>query len=136
MRLRLTPTLFVTGLLLSRPSAEAQRFYPDDPIQRDNDNLDTPEKPASIELGDLYDRVSHITKDFGSSEIGSEARNVNTLDEVPDSNWFTKSPRNQPHESRRAQARLPCRPSAKPQRDLDRLQRQEPGIDAGVRDPR
>ena len=87
--MRLTPILFVAGLLLSRPNAQAQKFYPDDPIQRDNDSLDTPEKPASIELGDLYDRVSHITKDFGSSEIGSEARNVNTLDEVPDSNWFT-----------------------------------------------
>ena len=87
--MKLTPTLFVAGLLLSRPSAEAQKFYPDDPIQRDNDTLDTPEKPAAIELGDLYDRVSHIAKEVGSSEIGSEARNVNTLDEVPDSNWFT-----------------------------------------------
>ncbi len=87
--MRLAPRLFVAGLLVSHPSAQAQRFYPDDPIQRDDDSLDTPEKPAGIELGDLYDRFSHITNDFGSSEIGSEARNVNTLDEVPDSNWFT-----------------------------------------------
>lgn len=64
-------------------------FYPDDPLRADRDHLDTPVRPAEIELSDLYDRFSHIISDVGSTPIGSEADNVNTLDEVPDSSWFT-----------------------------------------------
>ena len=105
--MRLTLTLFVAGLLLSRPSAEAQKFYPDDPIQRDNDTLDTPEKPAAIELGDLYDRVSHI---------GQRSRLLRDRQRGPKRQHFGRGPRQQlvyqsargePHESRRAQARRP-----------------------------
>ncbi|HSR67115.1 MAG TPA: hypothetical protein VLU25_04180 [Acidobacteriota bacterium] len=64
------------------------KFFPDDPLWKDEDNIDVPEKPAEIELSDLYDRFSHTFHDFGSEEWG-EADNVNTLDEVPDSSWFT-----------------------------------------------
>ena len=37
----------------------------------------------------MYDRFGHIAHDFGKSPIGSEAKNVNTLDEVPNNTWFT-----------------------------------------------
>lgn len=70
-------------------SVRAQTFYPDDPLRVDDDKLDTPTRPAAIELSDLYDRFGHIFKDLGASEHGSEAANVNTLDEVPESSWFT-----------------------------------------------
>ncbi len=84
-----TTKWLLAALLLVRGSAEAQKFFPDDPIKRDSDNVDTPQMPATLDLGDLYDRMSHIARDVGASPIGSEARNVNTLDEVPNSNWFT-----------------------------------------------
>lgn len=79
---------FVVVLLLP-VALEAQKFYPDDPLLRDDALVDVSEKPAEIELSDLYDRLGHIFKDWGASPIGSEAKNVNTLDEVPDSGWFT-----------------------------------------------
>ncbi len=79
---------FVAALLLP-VALEAQKFYPDDPLARDDELVDTPEKPTEIELSDLYDRLGHVFKDWGASPIGSEASNVNTLDEVPDSSWFT-----------------------------------------------
>ncbi len=77
-------------LLLSFGSSlQAQKFYPDDPLTEDNDRLDTPAKPAEIELSDYFDRFGHMFHDFGASPMGSEAQNVNTLDEVPNSSWFT-----------------------------------------------
>ena len=79
--------LFLLGLVAAW--VEAQKFYPDDPVLVDNDKLDVPVKPREIELSDMYDRFGHMFKDWGASPIGSEAKNVNTLDEVPDSSWFT-----------------------------------------------
>ena len=70
-------------------SLPGQKFYPDDPLVVDDDKLDVPEKPAEIELSDMYDRFGHMFKDWGASAIGTEAANANTLDEVADSSWFT-----------------------------------------------
>ncbi len=75
--------VFLSSLL------EAQKFYPDDPLLADNDKLDVPEKPEEIELSDMFDRFGHMFHDFGASSIGTEVTNVNTLDEVPNSSWFT-----------------------------------------------
>ena len=79
----------VMVLFMGAQSTETPRFLPDDPLKKDDDRLDTPVKPASVEFSDLYDRLGHIAHDFGQSPIGSEAVNVNTLDEVPDNVWFT-----------------------------------------------
>lgn len=67
---------------------QAGKFYPDDPLLADDDKLDVPDKPEELELSDMYDRFGHMFKDWGSSPHGSQASNVNTLDEVPDSSWF------------------------------------------------
>jgi len=64
-----------------------RRFFPDDPLRVDRDIRDVPATPAPIELSDLYDRFRHIISLPGSPDRG-EARNVNTLDEVPDSAWY------------------------------------------------
>ena len=74
--------------LLGSAEAQQPKFYPDDPVLMDHDNLDVPEEPAEIELSDMFDRFGHIVADLGSPEL-TEAENVNTLDEVPDSSWFT-----------------------------------------------
>jgi hypothetical protein len=73
---------------LAVASAQQPRFYPDDPLLVDNDRLDVPDQPAGIELSDLFDRFGNIVTDLGSKEL-TEAENVNTLDEVPNSSWFT-----------------------------------------------
>jgi len=55
----------------------------------DNDRLvDVVQEPEEIELSDLYDRFGHIFVSLGDPDF-SEARNVNSLDEVPDSSWYT-----------------------------------------------
>jgi len=84
--------LLVTGLVFfiwgAAPS-KAQKFRSDDPLRSDDDRLDTPVQPARISLSDMYDRFGHMFHDFGESPIGTDVVNVNTLDEVPDSAWFT-----------------------------------------------
>ena len=74
-------------LCLLCTSAQAQRFLPDDPIPKDPDDLNI-EKPARIELSLSYDMIQNS---FGLDEAGEllRAQNINTLDEVPDSSWFT-----------------------------------------------
>jgi len=66
-----------------------QRFHASDPLWIDNDQLiDVSEEPEEIELSDLYDRFGHIFKELGDPHF-SEAMNVNSLDEAPDSSWYT-----------------------------------------------
>jgi hypothetical protein len=45
-----------------------------------------PDEPAALELSDMFDRLGHIFAEVG--EGSGEAQNVNTLDDVPDGNWF------------------------------------------------
>ena len=73
--------LFTTGL------AYAQKFYPDDPIQVDRDNIPIP-KPAELELSSTYDVLENSFVNKLEGPI-PRAVNVNTLGEVPDSSWFT-----------------------------------------------
>jgi hypothetical protein len=75
-------------LLLVATPPEERRFYPDDPVRVDRALVDVPEKPEELELSDLYDRFSHIAKDLGASPLGTEAQDVNTLDEAMDGPWF------------------------------------------------
>ena len=65
-----------------------QKFYSDDPIKDDHDNLPI-DPPATIELSATYDLLSNT---FAAPELEQpipRAMNVNTLGEVPNSSWFT-----------------------------------------------
>src|SRR5215203_2417330 len=65
---------------------EGRRFYSDDPAWRDGDMRDIP-PVAGFDLSKSYEFV-HET--FGETvKSHGRALNVNTLDEVPDSSWFT-----------------------------------------------
>jgi hypothetical protein len=65
---------------------EGRRFYADDPVWRDGDMRGIP-PVAEFDLSKSYEFV-HET--FGESvKSRGRALNVNTLDEVPDSSWFT-----------------------------------------------
>lgn len=74
-------------LLLSMPPEE-KKFYADDPVGVDSVLLDVPVKPEELELSDMFDLLSNTFKDFGKSPLGTEAQDVNTLDEVIDGPWF------------------------------------------------
>ena len=78
----------VAACLAVTAAAQHPKFFPDDPVRIDDDQLDVEARPAEIELSDLFDRFGNILVDLGAKEP-TEAQNVNTLDEVPDSAWFT-----------------------------------------------
>lgn len=89
------PQGVVAALLLIMPLAAVAwsqtvlgpRFYPDDPIQADNDQLDSGPVQAD-ELGQWYDFLSNQFGDPADGDDGP-ALNTNTLGQVPDSSWFT-----------------------------------------------
>jgi hypothetical protein len=68
-------------------TSAGQKFYPDDPIWRDPETQDASAvKP--IDLSEGYDFIENTFLDAGD-ETPRRAVNVNTVDEVPDSSWFT-----------------------------------------------
>ena len=77
------------GLWLAAGAGQAatQRFYPDDPLWLDPETQDA----AGVRPIDLSDRYDVVENSFlGAGErVSRRAANVNTLDEVPDSTWFT-----------------------------------------------
>ena len=67
--------------------AAAPRFYSDDPISRDPESQDA-SKVQPLKVSDQYDLVENSF--LGAGEHADvRAGNVNTIDEVPDSSWFT-----------------------------------------------
>jgi hypothetical protein len=72
-----------TGLRGASP-----KFLPDDPIQVDDDKSIDASKVTPIEGSNGFDFAEHT---FGKPGDRSNVRavNVNTIDEVPDSSWFT-----------------------------------------------
>jgi predicted small lipoprotein YifL len=85
--------LLAAVLALSTLAASGQQrmgplFRPDDPLRIDDDRaIDVGELPE-YEESDIYDFLSHTFTSPGSSD-DIPALNVNTVDEVPDSSWFT-----------------------------------------------
>jgi hypothetical protein len=78
------------GALAARqaPAATGPRFYPDDPVGADDDRAFDASKALATATGDIYDFVEHTFLTPGE-RVDRRAMNVNTLDEVPDSSWFT-----------------------------------------------
>jgi hypothetical protein len=66
----------------------APRFFPDDPIQVDDDRALDAGAAARIEGSNGFDFAEHTFLKPGERR-NVAAVNVNTLDEVPDSTWFT-----------------------------------------------
>ena len=66
----------------------ALRFFPDDPISRDDDTAMDASGIKELELSESYDFLINTFASPGDREP-IRAVNVNTLDEVPDSSWFT-----------------------------------------------
>ena len=70
------------------PRAATPRFLPDDPIQVDDDRVLDASGTKEIEGSNAYDFAENTFFPKGdTSDI--RAVNVNSIDEVPDSSWFT-----------------------------------------------
>ncbi|MGE3188773.1 MAG: hypothetical protein AB7N90_03755 [Vicinamibacterales bacterium] len=86
----LRPALAAAALavcLAAAPGAARQAYYPDDPIAVDPETEDASGvRPWSI--SDPYDFLANTFTEPGDRSR-RRAVNVNTIDEVPDSSWFT-----------------------------------------------
>ena len=81
-------TLMTTAALTILVSAAPARFYDDDPVWVERDTEDASGmKPLEIDL--IVDLTYNLFGKPGDRVPGVRAKNVNTVDEVPDSSWFT-----------------------------------------------
>lgn len=88
-RPRIVALAFALGALaLPGADAAALFFYPDDPLWGDADRVLDASRAAPIEDTNVYDFVVNTFADPGERRA-IRALNVNTVDEVPDSSWFT-----------------------------------------------
>jgi hypothetical protein len=90
MRWRRLAAGIAIGLLAAGLGAGANgfKFYPDDPISKVVDSQDaSAAKERKIDL--VYDTLENSISWPGDRTPNVRAQNVNTVDEVPDSNWFT-----------------------------------------------
>ena len=78
--------LCVAAALTMASSAASPRFYGDDPVWREADTQDASAmKPLEVDL--LADLATNL---LGSRTVtAGRAKNLNTVDEVPDSSWYT-----------------------------------------------
>jgi hypothetical protein len=78
--------LAAAALVVATQTA-SPRFFPDDPISEDSETQDA-SKAVPVDLSQSYDFVQNsFLKDADKTD--KRAVNVNTIDEVPDSSWFT-----------------------------------------------
>ena len=87
---RLITIAFVitAAALLGASAASSPRFFGDDPLDREPASQDA-SRAQSSEIGDLYEMVYNLFAQPHYKSTGVRARNINTIDEVPDSGWFT-----------------------------------------------
>src|SRR5215204_1304018 len=78
----------VLGLVPGIVSTKGPHFYSDDPIAREPESQDA-SKAQRYEIGSMYEMLNNLFVTAGHEPSGLRARNINTIDEVPDSNWFT-----------------------------------------------
>ena len=69
-------------------STQSPRFYPDDPIARTPESQDA-SKAAPHDASQTFELAYNLFVNSGYKPSGLRAKNLNTIDEVPDSSWFT-----------------------------------------------
>jgi hypothetical protein len=80
--------LTIGGAIGAQSPRTTPKFLPDDPIGIDDDVAFDASGAKPIELSEIYDFASNTWGSPGDRSA-TRALNVNTLDEVPDSSWFT-----------------------------------------------
>ena len=76
------------GLCADVVSTQTLRFYADDPIAREPESQDA-SKAQPYFVQQLYEQIYGLFVLPGDQPSGQRAQNINTIDEVPDSSWFT-----------------------------------------------
>ena len=84
----LTLSVGAVGLFATGASTQGQRFYSDDPIAREPESQDA-SKAAPYDPSQMYELLYNLFVTAGYKPSGLRAKNINTIDEVPDSSWFT-----------------------------------------------
>jgi len=87
-RLMMFGIALVAALVVVPVSTVAPRFYDDDPIAREPESRDAAgAAPLDIDL--FYEISYNLFVVERRQPSNTRALNINTIDEVPDSNWFT-----------------------------------------------
>jgi hypothetical protein len=82
-------TLLAGALLaVDTTSANGRRFYVDDPLTREPETQDA-SGVAEWDIELIVDIAINLFGRPGDKQYGQRAGNINTIDEVPDSSWFT-----------------------------------------------
>jgi hypothetical protein len=85
---RLMLVLVALGMCARAVSTKGLHFYPDDPIAREPESQDA-SKAQPYDIGSIYEITNNLFVTAGYKPSGTRAKNINTIDEVPDSSWFT-----------------------------------------------
>ena len=89
LRVRLVGGLTILAALAVAPAFTAgQKFYPDDPLQREPESRDA-SGAQPWDIGLMYEISMNLFATPYHKPSNKRALNVNTIDEVPDSSWFT-----------------------------------------------
>ncbi|MEO5894744.1 MAG: hypothetical protein ABIS06_03480 [Vicinamibacterales bacterium] len=75
-------------LITVTPSGKVRKFYDDDPLAREPESQDA-SAVQEQEIDLFFDLAQNLFTRPGDQALDVRAGNVNTIDEVPDSNWFT-----------------------------------------------
>src|SRR5262245_34005123 len=84
----LVATTVAAALTVGVSRAAAPKFYPDDPLQREPETQDA-SKAENSRIDLFADLLVNLFMKPGDVTPGVPAGNINTIDEVPDSSWFT-----------------------------------------------
>lgn len=86
-------TTLTLSLLLTACATDVRRFPLADPVWIDEDQNHVPEKPSEYYSGLMADGADQLAfyplAQMWTFPLTEEAKNVNALDEVPNSSWFT-----------------------------------------------
>jgi hypothetical protein len=85
---RLLLVVAVLGLCARVVSTQRPHFYADDPITREPASGDA-SKAQPYFMGSMYEMTNNLFVTSRYQPSGMRAQNINTIDEVPDSDWFT-----------------------------------------------
>src|SRR5262245_26837674 len=76
------------GLFGAGAATQGPRFYPDDPIAREPESK-AASKASPYDPSQMYELMLNLFVTSRYEPTGLRAKNINTIDEIPDSGWFT-----------------------------------------------